>query len=97
MALAQIACNEATVEELDVETVLAFAELTLTNASRLWTDASLDQKQRLQNVLFPEGVTFDGAGIGTTATCLAFKQLATFHAQKDGMASPPGFEPGFQP
>jgi hypothetical protein len=97
LALAQLACTEASVEELDVETVLAFAETTLTNAARLWTDASLDQKQRLQSVLFPEGVTFDGVRIGTTATCLAFNQLPTSRDKDAGMASPLGFEPALNP
>ena len=35
----------------DVEGVLAFAEYVLTNAGRLWVEASLEQKQRLQKVL----------------------------------------------
>ena len=75
VALAKIELHEAELEELDVEGVLAFAEHLLTNAARLWMEASLDQKQRLQTVFFPEGLRFDGEEFGTAITCLAFKQL----------------------
>ncbi len=54
LALAELELHEIRLEELDVEGVLAFAEHLLTNAARLWMEASLDQKQRLQTVFFPE-------------------------------------------
>ena len=92
-ALAQIELREAELEELDVEGVLAFAEHLLTNAARLWTEASLDQKQRLQTVFFPEGLRFNGENFGTAVTCLAFKQLGPGETPRDGMASPSGFDP----
>ena len=97
MALAQIELHEAELEELDVEGVLAFADHLLTNAARLWMEASLDQKQRLQNVFFPEGLRFDGQEFGTAVTCLAFKQLPLEYATESSMASPTGFEPVSQP
>ena len=53
-----MALHEARLDDLDVEGVLNFAEHVLTNAGRLWTELSLDQKQRLQQVLFPKGVTY---------------------------------------
>jgi hypothetical protein len=92
VALAKLELHEAELEEMDVEGVLAFAEHLLTNAARLWMEASLDQKQRLQTVFFPEGLRFDGEGFGTAVTCLAFKQLGPGETVKDGMASPTGPE-----
>jgi hypothetical protein len=47
-------------EEMDVEGILAFAERVLPSASNLWVQPSLNQKQRLQQLFFPEGVRFDG-------------------------------------
>jgi hypothetical protein len=38
----------------------AFAERILPRASDLWVQASLDYKQRLQQLFFPEGIAFDG-------------------------------------
>jgi hypothetical protein len=40
-------------EELDVEAVLAFAERVSLNASRMWLEANLEQRQRFQSLLFP--------------------------------------------
>jgi len=55
--------------------VLNFAEHVILNTARLWTEFSSDQKQRLQKVLFPQGVTFAGRIYKTTETCLIFKLL----------------------
>jgi hypothetical protein len=51
------------VDELDVQGILAFAERILPRASDLWVQASLDYKQRLQQLFFPEGIAFDGKSI----------------------------------
>ncbi len=48
------------VEEFDVEGVLNFAERVLPRAADLWIQASLEQRQRLQRLFFPEGVAFSG-------------------------------------
>ncbi len=48
------------VNELDVQGILAFAERILPRASDLWVQASLDYKQRLQQLFFPEGIAYDG-------------------------------------
>ena len=95
--LAEIELNDRAIGQLDVEGVLAFAEHVMTNADRLWMELGLDQRQQLQQVLFPEGLRFDGKRFGTAATCLPFKQLGANGELKTEVASPPGFEPGFQP
>jgi len=43
------------IEELDVQDILAFAERVLPRASDLWVQASLNQKQRLQQLFSPKG------------------------------------------
>src|ERR1035437_363579 len=53
-------------------------------------ELGLDQKQQLQQALFPEGLRFDGEEFGTAVTCLAFKQLDENGKPKSGVASPPG-------
>ena len=95
MALAELELNDRAIGQPDVEGVLAFAEHVMTNADRLWMELSLDQRQQLQKVLFPEGLRFDGERFGTAVTCLAFKQLAENGASESGVASPTGFEPVF--
>lgn len=43
----------AAIDELDVQGTLAFAERILPRASVLWVQASLDYKQRPQQLFFP--------------------------------------------
>jgi hypothetical protein len=93
IANAEMECGDAKLEELDVQGVLAFAEHALTNASRLWVDASLDQKQRFQSVMFPDGLRFDGESFGTAVTCLAFSQLPETKVVENSVASPTGSVP----
>lgn len=50
-------------DELGVEGILAFAERVLPRASDLWVQASLDQRQRFQQLFCPEGITFGGNGL----------------------------------
>jgi site-specific DNA recombinase len=52
--LLQMELHEARVEEMDVEGLLAFAETLLADASRVWWEATPDQKNRLQRVSFPK-------------------------------------------
>ena len=80
--------NDAVLNQLDIDGVLAFAEHVVTNSARLWTELDLVQKQRLQQVLFPEGLQFDGERFGTAVTCLAFKKLDGSGGSESGMASP---------
>ena len=47
LTLAQIERHADSIEELEVEGILAFAERVLPRASDLWVQASLNQKQRL--------------------------------------------------
>ena len=59
-----------------MEGILAFAERILPRASDLWVQASLDQRQRFQQLFFPDGIAFDGNRfIGTGVTAPAFSYL----------------------
>lgn len=75
LTLAEMELREAQAEEIEVETVLDYAEMVLTNASNLWKAAPSEQKQHLQQVLFPEGVTYSGEEYRTTVTCLLFSGM----------------------
>ena len=82
------------VDELDVEGILAFAERVLPRAADLWVQASLEQRQRFQQLFFPDGLAFDGRGfVGTAATAPAFSDLRGFGAGKGSLVDQRGFEP----
>lgn len=86
------------VEELDVESILAFAERILPRASDLWVQASLDYRQRLQELFFPEGTAFAGIRFNRTAvTASLFRYLEPDERAESRLASPPGIEPGSRP
>ena len=98
LTLAQMDRHSAELEEMDVEGILAFAERVLPRASDLWVQASLDQRQRLQQLFFPEGVVFDGKRfVRTAVTTHAFNYLTCADGSENQVASPTGFEPVFWP
>ena len=94
LTLAQIDHHAESIEELDVQGILAFAERVLPRASDLWVQASLNQKQRLQQLFFPEGIAFDGNRFNrTAATAPFFKYLAPGASADEKMVSRTGIEP----
>ena len=97
IVVAEIGLKEAQNEELDIEVVLNFASDLLSNAGKLWKEFDLDRKQRLQKVLFPEGLRFANGEFGTAATSFIFNDLAAALVEKSNLASPTGFEPVLSP
>ena len=88
LTLAQIDHHAQAVDELDVQGILAFAERILPRASDLWVQASLDYKQRLQQLFFPEGIAYDGTRFNRTAvTAPLFSYLAPTEGADERMVS----------
>ena len=76
---------------MDVQGILAFAERVLPSASNLWVQSSLMQKQRLQQVFFPDGIRFDGKTlVGTGTTLPVFNYLSSVSEQKKIWWTRPG-------
>ena len=68
---------------MDVEGILAFAERVLPSASNVWVQSSLNQKQRLQQLFFPDGIRFDGKRlVGTGLTLPVFNYLSPVSGEK---------------
>ena len=89
LTLSKIDHHTEAVDELDVEGILAFAERILPRASDLWVQASLDYKQRLEQLFFPEGIAFDGNRFSRTAvTAPLFNYLASGEKAEESLASP---------
>jgi hypothetical protein len=94
LTLSKIDHHTQAVDELDVEGVLAFAERILPRAADLWVQASLDYKQRLQQLFFPEGIAYDGHRFNRTAVAASlFRYLDPGEQVEESLASPAGFEP----
>jgi hypothetical protein len=89
LTLMQIDKHSVDLEKFDVEGVLAFAERVLPRAADLWVQAPLNQKQRLQQLFFGEGVAFDGKQfVRTAVTANAFKYLTAAQSGENEVASP---------
>jgi hypothetical protein len=94
-ALGEIEQREARSVELDIETVINFAESVLTDAARLWQEMKPDQQQRFQKVLFPKGVQYSAGVYRTAQTCIMFNDLQPEELQNPRLVALPGIEPGF--
>jgi hypothetical protein len=91
LTLAQINHHAEATDELDVQGILTFAERVLPRASDLWVQASLDYKQRLQALFFPEGIAYDGNRFNRTAvTAPLFNYLAPSEGADEKMGSREG-------
>jgi site-specific DNA recombinase len=94
LTLVQMDRHSCELEELDVEGILAFAERVLPSASNLWVQSSFAQKQRLQQVFFPEGVRFNGKRlVGTGTTLPVFNYLNPTSDEKKEVVDQTGVEP----
>ena len=82
------------VDGLDVEAVLEFAEYVVLNSRRLWEEFPLDLRRRMQKVLFPEGLVYDGEAFRTPVTCLFFRDLERPVIELEKVVARTGFEPG---
>jgi hypothetical protein len=92
LTLAKIDRHDAEIDEFDIEGTLAFAEHLVTHSSRLWIEAALDQRQRLQKLFFPEGLSFDGEEFRTPLTCPFFNNIEGTSQQVSEMVERKGFE-----
>jgi hypothetical protein len=94
LTVAQIDRHTSELEEIDAAGILAFAERVLPRASELWVHSTLEQRQRLQQLFFPDGITFDGKRFDRTAVSTpAFNWLEVSEDQKTSLVDQAGIEP----
>ena len=86
--------HDAEAEDLNIEAALKFASEVLTNTAKLWMKMNLDQRQRLQAVLYPQGIVASNKGVvRTVATSPFFNVLREETEEEFSLAPPTGFEP----
>jgi hypothetical protein len=94
LTLVEIDRHGSKVEEFDVEGILNFAERVLPRAADLWIQASLEQRQRLQRLFFPEGVAFSGKSFDrTVVTSSLFEYLRPLDVPQENLVDLTGIEP----
>jgi site-specific DNA recombinase len=84
---------EADVDKATFEQLLEFSKSMLVDIPTAWMRASLDQKQRVQNILFPSGLKYhpEKGILNSDNECL-FSQLESFLGGKMSMVRPRRFE-----
>jgi site-specific DNA recombinase len=87
--------NEARQDEIEIEQLLDLSENLLLNAAGTWNDSGLEAKQRLQQILFPQGVSYADGCYRTTATNPLFNLLQEEIEDRSALVALPGIEPGF--
>ncbi len=90
----RIELNENEIELNDVGACLNYCKYFLSNISNLWANADLNLKQRFQNLIFPEGIYFNGRYFRTPKISLIFSHLQGKAGEESRVAALPGFEPG---
>jgi hypothetical protein len=88
--------NEAKQDEIEIEQLLDFSENLLLNAAGTWSDSGLEARQRLQQILFPQGVAYAEGSYRTTATNPLFNLLQEEVQERKQLVALPGIEPGFE-
>jgi site-specific DNA recombinase len=84
---------EADLEKATFDQLLEFSKAMLVDIPLAWAMASLDQKQRVQNVLFPSGLKYHPQkGILNSDNECLFSQLEGFLGGKMSMVRPERFE-----
>jgi hypothetical protein len=87
ITLAEIAEQDARLDELDIEAAVEFAQYVLLNAARIWSESGPEQKERLQKLIFPAGVLFGEGAYRTTATNMVFFELEEIYDQNEGLVA----------
>jgi site-specific DNA recombinase len=82
--------RQARVSEVEIEKVLSFAEDLLLNIAGVWERFSLDQKQRLQEVLFPNGVEYQDGVYRTQQMSFLFRGLESVQGMDERFGSANG-------
>ena len=93
LTLAEMSAQDAKIEALDVEAALTAAEHVLTNLGRLWVEYGLDQRQRLQKIVFPNGLTYQNGAFGNTIASPIFRAFQHVKTPKKQMVDDTGLEP----
>ena len=94
----RIALNESRIEEWDMEAAVSYAVQFMRDLPRQWTDHTLENKQRFQQVVFPAGVIYDkNNGCRTSKIGYIYELLQESDARNFDLVTLSGFEPEFLP
>jgi hypothetical protein len=77
----------------DAGQLFRFAETLFSRTAELWESGDAEQRQRLHQVFFPEGLKYSSEGFRTACICDSFNYLPKLSNANGGAASPTGITP----
>lgn len=91
----RISHNESKINELDVESAIAYATKFLQDLARNWEIMNVEQKQRFQKMIFPNGIIFDKSTgkYGTAVLSPLFTLSRDFQRRESHLVAGGGIEP----
>ena len=91
----KISQNESLADELDMEAVITFTMQFIRNVSGQWQEMDVRQKQRLQKLVLPQGVTYNktAGAFGTAVLSPVFRLSQQFSAKKSDLVAGAGIAP----
>lgn len=89
----KVQISDGSMEKLDIDTICRFAEHFIHNIAQTWKNADLETKQRLQKIIFPEGVTYHFPSIRTTSLSCLFKVFEDSGGENEHLGWVMGLEP----
>lgn len=93
IALLRLSRNELQIDEFDLELGLNFCLFFMQNVHRLWYEATLTQKIKFQEMIFPKGLTYDYQTFGTTEIASIYELNQAISEKKSTMVPGVGVEP----
>ena len=76
----------------DMEKCLKYACSVISDLDEFWLNGTLDIKQRLQQLIYPQGLTYDLSNFRTAEMSSLFKIIGTLSVPSYNMVPPSEFE-----
>lgn len=91
----QISSNEISIDRDELQAGLTYAKKYMCDLARQWQDMSVKQQQRLQDLVFPEGLEYEKTAgtFGTAALPHIFELNRQFDGDESMVVAGVGFEP----
>ena len=87
--------REAASRHSTTASFVRFAELQLADMATVWKMAGAEQRQKVQNLLFEDGLSYcPERGILNRSKSSLFSMLGLLNGRTDWLVGPPGLEPG---
>ena len=81
----KVQISEGSMQKLDIDIICSFAKHFLQNLAQTWKNANLETKQRLQEIIFPEGVFYCFPGFRTVTLSCLFEIFRGFELEKSDL------------